>query len=198
MLYFLIALSYSMGSIPSGLWIGKYCHHIDIRQHGSGNTGTTNAYRILGKKSGTVVLMIDILKGTIPTLLALYLVPEYSPLLVGIAAILGHTFSIFVNFKGGKAVATTAGVLLSVYPVLFIIGVVLFLAVLYITRMVSLTSMLVAIVLTIVSYAFYSDWVITLILFALTVFIVYRHRSNIERIKNGTENKVPFGLGYKK
>lgn len=198
MLYFLIALSYSMGSIPSGLWIGKYCHHIDIRQHGSGNTGTTNAYRILGKKSGTVVLMIDILKGTIPTLLALYLVPEYSPLLVGIAAILGHTFSVFVNFKGGKAVATTAGVLLSVYPVLFIIGVVLFLAGLYITRMVSLTSMLVAIVLTIVSYALYSDWVITLILFALTVFIVYRHRSNIERIKNGTENKVPFGLGYKK
>lgn len=198
MLYFLIALSYSMGSIPSGLWIGKYCHHIDIRQHGSGNTGTTNAYRILGKKSGTVVLMIDILKGTIPTLLALYLVPEYSPLLVGIAAILGHTFSVFVNFKGGKAVATTAGVLLSVYPVLFIIGVVLFLAGLYITRMVSLTSMLVAIVLTIVSYALYSDWIITLILFALTVFIVYRHRSNIERIKNGTENKVPFGLGYKK
>lgn len=198
MLYFLIALSYGMGSIPSGLWIGKYCHHIDIRQHGSGNTGTTNAYRILGKKSGTVVLMIDILKGTIPTLLALYLVPEYSPLLVGIAAILGHTFSVFVNFKGGKAVATTAGVLLSVYPVLFIIGVVLFLIGLYITRMVSLTSMLVAVVLTIVSYAFYSDWVITLILFALTVFIVYRHRSNIERIKNGTENKVPFGLGYKK
>lgn len=198
MLYFLIALSYCMGSIPSGLWIGEYFHNIDIRQYGSGNTGTTNAYRILGKKSGSVVLIIDILKGTIPTLLALYLVPEHSPLLVGVAAIVGHTFSIFVNFKGGKAVATTAGVLLAVYPMLFIIGIVLFLACLYVTRMVSLTSMLVAFVVTVLSYVLYSDWIITLSLLALTLFIVYRHRSNIERIKNGTENKVPFGLGYKK
>lgn len=198
MLYFLIALGYCMGSIPSGLWIGQYFHNIDIRQHGSGNTGTTNAYRILGKKSGSVVLVIDILKGTLPTLLAIYLVPEFSPLLVGIASIIGHTFSVFVNFKGGKAVATTAGVLLAIYPILFIIGVALFLSCLYVTRMVSLTSMLVAFILTVLSYFLYSDWVITLILLVLTLFIVYRHRSNIERIKNGTENKVPFGLGYKK
>lgn len=198
MLLVLILVGYLLGSIPAGLWIGKYIHNIDIRQYGSGNTGSTNAFRVLGKKSGSVVLIFDILKGTIPTLLAIYLVPEYSPLLVGVAAIIGHTFSIFVNFKGGKAVATTAGVLLAVYPMLFAIGVVLFLTCLYVTRMVSLTSMLVAFVLTVLSYVLYSDWIITLILLALTLFIVYRHRSNIERIKNGTENKVPFGLGYKK
>lgn len=195
LLLFLIA--YLCGSIPTGIWIGKHFHNIDIREYGSGNMGTTNAFRILGKKSGSIVLVIDILKGFLPTLLSLYILPEFPALLIGIFAIIGHTFPIFAQFKGGKAVATTAGILLGVYPLLFILGVLLFLTSLYISRMVSFSSILVAIILTTLSYFIYNDIALTLLLSVLTIFIIYRHRSNIERIKNGTENKVPFGLGAK-
>lgn len=195
LLLFLIA--YLCGSIPTGIWIGKHFHNIDIREYGSGNMGTTNAFRILGKKSGSIVLVIDILKGFLPTLLSLYILPAFPALLIGIFAIIGHTFPIFAQFKGGKAVATTAGILLGVYPLLFILGVLLFLTSLYISRMVSFSSILVAIILTTLSYFIYNDIALTLLLSVLTIFIIYRHRSNIERIKNGTENKVPFGLGAK-
>ncbi|MBS4761980.1 glycerol-3-phosphate 1-O-acyltransferase PlsY [Carnobacteriaceae bacterium zg-ZUI252] len=197
-LFLLIAFGYLMGSIPTGIWVGKHFHNIDIREHGSGNSGSTNAFRVLGKLSGSVVLMIDILKGYFPTVLALVLLPNVSPLIIGVASIIGHTFPIFAQFKGGKAVATTAGVLLAIYPLLFIIGVTLFLILLFFTRIVSLSSMVTAIILTILSYLLYNNLLLTCILSVLAIFIIYRHRTNIIRIKNGTENKVPFGWGYKR
>lgn len=200
MIYILLTLifSYFLGAIPTGLWIGQYFFNTDIRQQGSGNTGSTNAFRILGKKAGSFVLTFDILKGTIPTVMAvLFLKDSIHPLFVGLFAILGHTFSLFIQFKGGKAVATTAGVLLGAYPLFMLPGIACFLIILYISRMVSLSSIVTAILLTLYSVTF-NDALLITFSFVLTLFIIYRHRSNIIRIKNGTEAKVPFGLGYKK
>src|SRR5699024_5427015 len=118
-------IAYLLGSIPSGLIVGKLKYKIDIREHGSGNLGATNAFRVLGTKPGIVVVLADILKGTaatlVPLLAALYMDIEVSRLVIGIFAVIGHTYPLFANFKGGKAVATSAGIILGVNPILFIV-----------------------------------------------------------------------------
>ena len=112
-----LILAYLLGSIPSGLWIGKIFFHINLREHGSGNTGTTNTFRILGKKAGIIVFAIDFLKGTLAVLLPTFFgIQGISPMVFGLLAVLGHTFPVFAGFKGGKAVATSAGVLLGFSP----------------------------------------------------------------------------------
>ncbi|CZQ85091.1 glycerol-3-phosphate acyltransferase plsy [Trichococcus palustris] len=191
-----IILAYLLGSIPSGIWIGKYFYHTDIRKLGSGNSGTTNTYRVLGKKAGTVVLIMDILKGSIATLLPLWFGLSIHPLLIGVIAAIGHTYPIFAGFKGGKAVATSAGIILAYNPPFFMIAIVFFLVYLYFSRMVSLSSILACLTAIVVSFSFH-DWALTTVTVFLTIFITYRHRSNIERIKNGTESKVPFGYRAK-
>lgn len=114
----MIIIAYLLGSIPTGLWIGKYIYHKDIRKLGSGNIGTTNTFRTLGFKAGVVVLFIDILKGTLAASQPYFLgiSGTVNPLLIGLFASLGHTVSIFDNFHGGKAVATSAGILLAYQP----------------------------------------------------------------------------------
>ena len=122
-----LILAYLLGSIPSGLWIGKVFFHINLREHGSGNTGTTNTFRILGKKAGIIVFAIDFLKGTLAVLLPTFFgIQGISPMVFGLLAVLGHTFPIFAGFKGGKAVATSAGVLLGFSPILLLILAVVF------------------------------------------------------------------------
>ena len=111
-----IVLAYLLGSIPSGIWIGKYFYHTDIRTYGSGNSGTTNTFRVLGKKAGTIVLIMDMLKGSAATLLPIWLGAEIHPLLAGVVAALGHTYPLFAGFKGGKAVATSGGIILAYNP----------------------------------------------------------------------------------
>ncbi|UDE96239.1 glycerol-3-phosphate 1-O-acyltransferase PlsY [Carnobacterium viridans] len=194
-LMFIIA--YLLGSIPSGVWVGKKIYGKDIRQFGSGNSGTTNTFRVLGKTAGTVVLLADVLKGTLAACLPLLFQVPINPMVIGLGAILGHTYPLFAQFKGGKAVATSAGVLLAYNPPFFIYSVCLFLVLLFLTRMVSLSSMI-SLPLITLSSLFIGDWILTTIAFILTLFIIYRHRENIKRIRNGTESKVPFGLGYKK
>ena len=193
----MFVLSYLLGSIPSGVWIGKKFYNTDIREYGSGNTGTTNTFRVLGVKAGITVLAADVLKGTLGASLPYFFHSDLNPMVVGLAAILGHTYPLFAQFKGGKAVATSAGVLLAYNPPFFIYCIALFGILLYFTRMVSLSSMT-ALVLITFSTLFIHDWVLTIIAFILTIFITYRHRDNITRIKNGTESKVPFGFRYKK
>ena len=108
----LILIAYLLGSIQTGLWIGKLFFHTNLREHGSGNTGTTNTFRVLGKTAGTITFLVDMFKGTLAVLLPIWLgVTEVSPLVIGFFAIIGHVFPIFAGFKGGKAVATSAGVL---------------------------------------------------------------------------------------
>ena len=111
------AFSYVLGSVPTGLWLGLKLRNIDIREHGSRNIGATNTLRVLGRKLGIITLAMDVLKGWLPVAFALWLgVWDYLPILCGLAAILGHTFSLFLRFRGGKGVATSTGVFLGLAP----------------------------------------------------------------------------------
>lgn len=203
----LLIVAYLLGSLQSGVWIGQLFYKKDIRDFGSGNTGTTNTFRVLGKKAGIIVLFMDILKGTLATSLPLIFHLGLNPLWFGVAAILGHTFPIFGHFKGGKAVATSAGMLLAYSPPFFIYSASIFVILLFLTSMVSLSSMLSAIIITISTVVIplvfpsilaYQDWLLTTLAVAISIFIIYRHRDNIKRIKDGTESRVPFGLNKRK
>ena len=183
-------MAYLLGSIPSGLWIGRKFFQIDIRQHGSGNLGATNSFRILGKKAGTIVLLMDLLKGSISVLLLKQMdLHGVSPLIIALFSVIGHTYPLFANFKGGKAVATFAGVILAYQPVLFLIGLGIFILTLAISKMVSFTSML-TISIGVLLSLYFQDMVLTTIALLADIFIIYRHRTNIQRILNGTEPKV--------
>ncbi len=204
----LLLVAYLLGSIPSGVWIGKIFYKKDIRNFGSGNSGTTNTFRVLGKPAGIIVLLMDILKGTLATCLPLlFQIDGINPLWFGVCAILGHTFPIFAGFKGGKAVATSAGMLLGYNPVFFLYSCVIFVVCLYLTSMVSLSSMIAAVLITLSTVVLPfiwpkvlpdHNWLLTAIATGVTLFIFYRHRENIQRIKKGTESRVPFGLNKKK
>lgn len=207
-LILLLILAYLLGSIPSGVWIGKLFFKKDIRQHGSGNTGTTNTFRVLGKTAGIVVLLMDILKGTLATCLPMiFHLSGINPLWFGVCAILGHTFPIFAGFKGGKAVATSAGMLLGFNPIFFVYSCIIFIISLFCTSMVSLSSMISAALITFSTIVLpyvapvilaKPNWLLTIIAFLVSSFIFYRHKDNIKRIRNHTESRIPFGLNSSK
>src|SRR5690625_5384730 len=133
-----IIIAYILGSIPFALIVGKIGYKIDVREHGSGNLGATNAFRVLGTKAGIIVVLADILKGTIATLVPLlvgfFYDVEVSRLVIGVFAVLGHTYPIFAKFKGGKAVATSGGIILGVNPLLFIAILATFMLTLYLFK----------------------------------------------------------------
>lgn len=189
-------LAYLIGSLVPGYWIGKLFFHKDIRTEGSGNIGTTNAFRILGPVAGTVVLAADILKGALAAMLPSFFGLNINVMLVGLFAILGHTFSFWIGFKGGKAVATSAGVL-SVYngPLFWMVCAV-FVSCLLLFSMVSVASMVGFTFATVMSVFYYHDLVLSIIAIVLTIFVFYRHRQNIGRILSGKESTIPFGLVY--
>ncbi|AQS44294.1 glycerol-3-phosphate 1-O-acyltransferase PlsY [Bacillus velezensis] len=187
----LIILAYVIGSIPSGLVVGKLAKGIDIREHGSGNLGATNAFRTLGVKAGSVVVAADILKGTLAAALPYLLHVPIHPLLAGVAAVIGHVFPVFAKFKGGKAVATSGGVLLFYAPLLFVTMVAVFFVFLFLTKFVSLSSMLTGIY-TIIYCLFVKDPYLLIVVTLLTAFVIYRHRANIKRIINKTEPKIKW------
>ncbi|MCY7763457.1 glycerol-3-phosphate 1-O-acyltransferase PlsY [Bacillus spizizenii] len=187
----LIILAYLIGSIPSGLIVGKLAKGIDIREHGSGNLGATNAFRTLGVKAGSIVIAGDILKGTLATALPFLMHVDIHPLLAGVFAVLGHVFPVFAKFKGGKAVATSGGVLLFYAPLLFITMVAVFFIFLYLSKFVSLSSMLTGIY-TVIYSLFVHDKYLLIVVTLLTIFVIYRHRANIKRIINKTEPKVKW------
>ena len=186
-------VAYLLGSIPSGLWIGQTFFQKDIREYGSGNLGSTNAFRVLGAKAGSIVLFCDVFKGFLATILAMtvFQQPSISPLWIASFAVIGHTFPLFASFKGGKALATFAEMILAYQPLLLLYGLIIYLVLLAITRMVSLTAM-VTITLGVLLSLLFNDWVLTAFALGIDIFIIYRHRANIQRILNGTENKVPM------
>ena len=203
----LMIIAYLLGSIQTGLWIGKAFYHINLREHGSGNTGTTNTFRVLGVKAGLVVLVVDILKGTIATILPVWLgVTAVSPLLIGLFAILGHTFPIFAGFKGGKAVATSAGVLLGFVPLFLLYLGIVFTISLYLFSMISLSSVISATMAVLSALIFPAfgfllpnyDWLFTVLIIIMASIIIIRHRDNMKRIKAHQENLVPWGLNLSK
>ncbi|PFG06293.1 glycerol-3-phosphate acyltransferase PlsY [Bacillus sp. es.034] len=187
----ILILSYLLGSIPSGLLIGKTFYGKDIREHGSGNLGGTNTFRTLGVKAGMIVTIMDILKGTLATLLPLMLASDVHMLLAGVFAVIGHMYPVFANFRGGKAVATSAGVLLGYNYILFLILLAVFFICLYATKYVSLSSMIAA-VLAFTYSVFTGDIPLIIVVGILTIFVIYRHRANIVRIKNKTEPKIKW------
>lgn len=192
----IMILAYLLGSIPSGLIIGKVFYKTDIREHGSGNLGGTNTFRTLGVKAGLAVTSADILKGTLAASLPILFHTDINPLIVGMFSIIGHMYPIFAGFRGGKAVATSGGVLLFYTPFMFIIILISFFISLYVTKYVSLSSMLAG--LTAIIYAFVigyaNGWDIPLLVIVLliNVFVFYRHRANIKRIMNKTEPKIKW------
>lgn len=184
-------IAYLLGSIPSGLIIGKYGYDTDIREHGSGNLGGTNTFRVLGIKAGLIVTSADILKGTLATALPLLFGAEVITLIIGIFAVIGHMYPIFAGFKGGKAVATSGGVILGVNPIIFFILLATFFLALYISKYVSLSSMISGVV-GIVATLIVRDFGLTIVITLFTLFVIYRHRSNIKRIMNKTEPKITW------
>ncbi|WP_047981165.1 glycerol-3-phosphate 1-O-acyltransferase PlsY [Ornithinibacillus contaminans] len=184
-------VAYLLGSIPSALIVGKVGYKIDIREHGSGNLGATNTFRVLGMKAGIIVTLADILKGTIATAIPLLFDADVYRLAIGIFAVIGHTYPLFAKFKGGKAVATSGGIVLGVSPLLFAIMVLTFLLTLYITKYVSLSSMITGIV-AVIAAVFIGDLGLLIVTAALTLFVIYRHIANIKRIINKTEPKITW------
>ncbi|MFE8699320.1 glycerol-3-phosphate 1-O-acyltransferase PlsY [Cytobacillus sp. FJAT-54145] len=189
----IIILAYLLGSIPSGLIIGKTFYGVDIREHGSGNLGGTNTFRTLGVKAGLIVSIADILKGTLATALPLGFLfdSELHPLIAGVFAVIGHMYPIFASFRGGKAVATSGGVLLMYEPLMFLVMLIIFFICLYITKYVSLSSILGGIAAFI--YALIDgDVPLIIVVSILVIFVIYRHRANIKRILNKTEPKIKW------
>ena len=202
-----LILAYLLGSIPTGLWIGQIFFKKNLREYGSGNTGTTNTFRILGKTAGTVTFVFDFLKGTLATLLPLLLhINGISPMIFGLLAVLGHTFPIFAEFKGGKAVATSAGVALGFSPLFFSYLIIIFIVTLYLGSMISLASIVVAgfAIISVLIFPLLGiilpsyDLLFTLIIILLASIILIRHRDNMERIKNKSENLIPWGINVTK
>jgi glycerol-3-phosphate acyltransferase PlsY len=200
---YLIA-AYIIGSIPTAIIAGRLLKQIDIREHGSGNAGATNVFRVLGWKPGLTVLLIDMLKGFI---VVFYLSTLVSPtgwdealvqVTGGLVAILGHIFTLFAGFRGGKGVGTAAGVFLGLEPVLVFISLLVFIVVVWITRYVSLGSLIAACtlpLLLLVKLFLFKIPVSPYILYIsiiLLVTIIVTHRSNIKRLVNGQENKLNF------
>ena len=207
-----LILSYLIGSIPFGLVIGKSICHIDIREHGSKNIGSTNAIRVLGKKVGFLVFFFDVFKGMIVILLlrlldstgAYHLPAELDYIYFGVAAILGHSFPIYLGFKGGKAVATSLGVVFVTCPIAAIACLIVFYLTLKISGYVSLSSTFATITVLVTTWIFFgvgvvptnfgefligNQHIVTCILFSLiAVLIIVKHIKNYVRIFNGTEN----------
>lgn len=200
----LIIFAYLIGSVPTALIISKKFFGIDIRDYGSGNMGATNAFRVLGSKYGTVVMIIDILKGMaavgLYTFLTYYLHHTNSPertnfmIGLGLSAVVGHVFPIWANFKGGKGVATLFGMILAIQPVIAIACVTVFVLALYLTRFVSLSSILAGLMLPVSVLWIWNEHEFLYRLFALLVaiLIIVTHQKNIGRLLRGVESRVPI------
>lgn len=198
----LILLAYLVGSIPTALIISRRFFGIDIRDYGSGNMGATNTFRVLGSKYGTIVMVMDILKGVVAVglynFIPFYLNHELERtnfmIGLGMAAVLGHIFPVFANFKGGKGVATLFGMLLAMQPVVAVSCVGVFLFVLYLTRYVSLSSILGAIMLPVSVLWIWNEHEVMYRIFALLVacLVIFTHQKNIGRLIKGVESRIPI------
>src|SRR5437868_6738661 len=198
----LILVAYLIGSIPTALINSKRFFDVDIRDYGSGNMGATNTYRVLGSKYGSIVMMLDMLKGVMAVLLYNFLPYYFHNELertnfmigLGLSAVVGHIFPIFAGFRGGKGVATLFGMILAVQPVVAVSCVGVFILVLYFTRYVSLSSILAALSLPICVLWIWNEHEVMYRIFALlvAVLVVLTHQKNILRILRGVESRIPI------
>jgi len=187
----LTLVAYLFGALPFGLFVAK-SRGIDIRQQGSGNIGATNVFRCVGKGWGIFTFTLDVLKGFISAFVfpkLLEIDPEWG-VLFGLVAILGHTFPVYLKFKGGKGVATSAGMLLGVAPMVVGIGLLAWGICMVVWRYVSLASMVAAVVIAGVVWVVDKGWIVNSALTALGVMVIGLHRANIKRLLNGTESRM--------
>jgi acyl phosphate:glycerol-3-phosphate acyltransferase len=200
-------LAYILGSIPAAVWIGKIFHNIDVREHGSGNAGTANVIRVLGWKTGIPVLIIDLAKGWTAAMMPCFLsaalpgsaVLESLQIIAGLIAILGHIFPVLAGFRGGKGVATIFGVLLAVQPLLTLCCLGVFLIVLLLTGIVSVSSISAGIAFPVLLFVLFDTPSIVFKIFSVFVAfaLLITHRKNIRRLLRGEESKL-FNIGRKK
>ncbi len=191
--------AYLLGSIPTAVWIGKFYYKIDVREYGSGNAGATNTFRVLGKKAGIPVLLIDVLKGFAAVSLAH--ISDYTPhsnqfinlqLVLGIASLIGHIFPIFASFRGGKGIATLLGIILAVHLYAALIAMGIFIVVLLISSYVSLSSMMAAVLFPVIVIVIFKETVPSLIIFSIliAIMVLITHQKNIERLLRREESKA--------
>ena len=199
----LLILAYLLGALPFSILAGKLLKGIDIREHGSGNAGATNTFRVLGKKAGIPVLFLDVLKGFLAVSLAHY--SEFGSdtemfinisLAYGVAAVLGHVFPVYVGFRGGKGVATLLGLMIGAFPQAALLSIGVFILILFLSKYVSLSSILAGFVFPIGVYFFSEILISTMVIFSLFVpiLLLATHQRNIERIFRGEESKVKIKL----
>jgi glycerol-3-phosphate acyltransferase PlsY len=195
-----VVVSYLIGSMPTALWVGKAFYGIVIREHGSGNSGASNTFRVLGKKAGTAVLLIDIIKGLTAASLVRYL-DFLEPgtikfvnlqLLFGLSSVFGHIFPIYSKFKGGKGIATLVGMVLGIHYLSALACIMLFMVILFSTRYVSLSSILAAMAFPLIAVLVYKNEEPMFIAFgiAAAIMVVLTHQKNIVRLVSGNENKA--------
>ena len=212
-LILLLSASYVTGSIPTSIIVGKVFKGIDIREHGSGNAGATNVFRVLGWKQALIVVIVDIFKGWLPAAVYATSLFQGQPIeetgvlqiLCGFAAVLGHTYTIFAEFKGGKGVGTLGGMLLALFPVSVPLCLIVFAVVLILTGYVSVGSILASAALPIFLFilpplGFADTAPLSLLIFSLLVpwFIIFTHRSNISRLRSGAENRFEKAMIFRK
>ena len=195
-------VAYMLGSIPTAVWAGRWFFGIDLREHGSGNAGATNAFRVLGKKTALGVLFVDILKGMAAIGLSLFVVDMFHEAEwykvyqygLGLAALVGHVFPVFAGFRGGKGIATLTGIVIILFPGAVLICLAVFLAVFITTRYVSLGSITASIVFPVVVICFSDHSLVAEIVFSVVVavFVLLTHRINVKRLIHGNENKISF------
>ena len=198
----LIVLAYLIGSIPTSIWVSRRFFNVDIRDYGSGNAGATNTFRVLGSKWGSIVMLVDVLKGVLATslyiVLPYYLTDQWDRtnfmIGLGLAAVLGHIFPIWANFRGGKGVATLLGMAVAIQPIVAVCCIGVFLMVLYLTRFVSLSSILAGVSFMVFILFIFNEKETLYRVFAVMValMVVLTHQKNIGRILKGTESKVPI------
>ena len=196
-----ILVGYIVGSIPWALIVGKIFYGVDVRKHGSGNLGGTNVLRTLGKVPGISVMILDALKALLFMVVLHFLDMDNISPFAGLAVLIGHCFPVFAGFKGGKAVASAVGYVLALnifvekhVLICWLLPMLVFVTVLFITRYMSLASITVVSLFAITALIFYTSKVNALLIVLLALFVIYKHKENIKRLKNGTEKK----LGSKK
>jgi glycerol-3-phosphate acyltransferase PlsY len=198
----LIVIAYLIGSIPTAIWISRGFFDIDIREYGSGNSGATNTFRVLGSRWGSLVMMVDILKGVIATSLYIFL-PYYLSsewdrtnfmVGLGLAAVVGHIFPIWADFRGGKGVATLFGMILAIQPLVAACCIGVFIFTLYITRFVSLSSILASVSFAVFILFIFNEQepLYRAFAIAVTLTVILTHQKNISRLLRGSESKVPI------
>jgi len=190
-----LLLAYFIGAIPSSVWIGKKFYNLDVREHGSGNAGATNTFRVIGKNAGVIVLLLDILKAWFATAVLSSMANNQSidyMLALGLVAVLGHVFPIYIGFRGGKGIASLLGVIIAIHPLASLYSIIVFITTLLISRFVSLSSILAACAFPVLIIIHFQSTHKSLIIFSLmvAVLVIFTHKKNIERLFNKEESKV--------